>query len=66
MINEKLDPKNYCGGVAPVGGGDGYSDFRSDYDFSPEYLAQKEAHLQAMLDAAPDYIKREIAERQKQ
>jgi len=60
-----LDRRNYCGWKAP-NFGDGYSDFRSDYDISPEYLAEQEANYQAMLESAPDHIKQAIAERKQQ
>lgn len=66
MNTSKLDPKNYCGGKAPVHGGDGYGDFRGDHDASPEYLKEKEGRFNDMMESAPDHIKREIAERQKQ
>lgn len=36
-----LDRRNYCQWRAPRFG-DGYSDSRSDYDFSPEYVAQQD------------------------
>lgn len=54
-----LDRRNYCGWKAPEFG-DGYSDSRSDYDFSPEYLAQQERARKQMLESAPDYIKQAI------
>lgn len=46
-----LDRRNYCQWRAPRFG-DGYSDFRSDYDFSPEYVAQQDAMRKQMLELA--------------
>ena len=64
MNTPKLDPKNYCGGNVPKYGGDGYSDFRSDYD--PEEKKRNEEYAKELIESAPDYIKQAIAESQKQ
>lgn len=66
VINKSGDflDRRDTGGKAPEWG-DGYYTSRRDYDFSPEYLAQKEANFQTMLEGAPDSIKQDIAERQK-
>lgn len=61
MSTNKLDSKNYCGGKVPEFG-DGYSDFRSDYD--PEAKKRNEEHSKELLSSAPDYIKQAIAENQ--
>lgn len=57
-----LDRRNYCRWIAPEYG-DGYSDFRSDYDFSPEYLAEKEASYQQGMALMPDEFKQRFADR---
>lgn len=61
MSTNKLDPKNFCGGKVPEFG-DGYSDFRSDYD--PIAKKRNENHTKELLSSAPDYIKQAIAEHQ--
>ena len=65
QTGDVLDRRNYCGWKAPEFG-DGYSDSRSDYDTSPEYLKQQEDNYQAMLESAPDHIKQALAEQQLQ
>ena len=57
-----LDRRHYCQWIAPEYG-DGYSDSRSDYDFSPEFLAQQEAHRKQLFDSMPDEFKMAFAER---
>ena len=64
MSNEQLDPKSYCGGVAPVGGSDGYSDFKSDFDEKAKDASN--ARAEESLKSAPDYIKQAIAKRMQQ
>lgn len=56
-----LDRRHYCQWRAPEYG-DGYSDFRSDYDFSPEYLAEKAANQKQFFDGLPKHIKEALAE----
>lgn len=64
MKSEKLDPRNYCGGVAPDYGGDGYSDWRGDYDKSAKDGADE--YAEKLSANAPDYIKQAMAEQQSQ
>jgi hypothetical protein len=45
--------------------GDGYSDFRSDYDFSPEYLKQKQAYRDQIQAGRSEHFKQIMAEHEK-
>ena len=62
MSTEKLDPRNYCGGKVPDYGGDGYSDWRGDYD--PKEREAAESYAKKLIESAPDYIKQAIADRE--